>query len=55
MGFMRSLVIKLMVFVAVVEKLGHVNFMVLVSGLALVIVGLVCADMLVTNLSSRAQ
>ena len=52
---MRSLVIKLILFAAVIEGLGRVDLIVLLAGIALVIAAIVCTDLLVTSLSSRAQ
>jgi hypothetical protein len=52
---MRGLLLKLIVFLAVIEGLGRVNFTVLLIALGLGIAAIVCTDLLVTNLSSRAQ
>jgi hypothetical protein len=52
---MRSWLIKLGLFVAVIEGLGRVDFLVLLLLLGLGIAAIVCTDLLVTSLSSRAQ
>jgi hypothetical protein len=52
---MRSLLLKLVIFFAVIEGLGRVNFTVLLLALGLGIAAIVCADLVVTSLSSRAQ
>jgi hypothetical protein len=51
----RRLLIKLLIFLGIIEGLGHVDFMVLISALALVIAGIVCTDLLFMSPSSRAQ
>jgi hypothetical protein len=52
---MRRLLIRLIVFIAVIEALGRLDFIVLLSALALAIAGIVCTDLLFTSLSSRVQ
>jgi hypothetical protein len=52
---MRRLVTKLIVFFAIIEGLGRVDFVVLLLALGLGIAAIVCADLLVTSPSSRAQ
>jgi hypothetical protein len=43
---MRRLIIRLGIFCAVLEGLGHVNFMVLVAGMAVALAVIVCSDLL---------
>jgi hypothetical protein len=52
---MRRLVIKLIVFLVLIEGLGHVDILVLLSALALGMAAIICTDLLFTSLSSRAQ
>jgi hypothetical protein len=52
---MRSLLIKIGVFAAVIEGLGRLDFLVLVSACGLAIAAIVCTDLALTNLSSRAR
>jgi hypothetical protein len=51
---MRRLAIRLLLFVAVVEGLGRVDFMVMLSALGLLIAVIVCTDLFM-NPSSRAR
>ena len=44
---MRRLVINLMLFLGVIEWLGHVDFIVLVAGIAAALAGIVCTDFLI--------
>jgi len=43
---MRRLIIGFTMFCAVLEGLGHVNFMVLVDGMAVALALIVCSDFL---------
>ena len=43
---MRRLIIGFTMFCAVLEGLGHVNFMVLVAGMAVALALIVCSDFL---------
>jgi hypothetical protein len=52
---MRKLAIKVLVFLAILEGLRRVDLPVLLLALGLGIAAIVCADLLVTNPSSRAQ
>jgi hypothetical protein len=52
---MRRLVINVIVFAALIEGLGRVDFLALLAALGLGIAAIVCTDLLFTNLSSRAQ
>lgn len=52
---MRNLIVNVIVFIAVLEGLGRMDFVALVAALALGFAALVCTDLLITNLSSRAQ
>ena len=52
---MRNLLINVIVFVAVIEGLGRLDFLVLLAALGLGIAAIVCTDLLFTSLSSRAQ
>jgi hypothetical protein len=49
------MVIKLVLFIALIEVLGRVDFLVLLLALGLGIAAIVCTDLLVTSLSSRAR
>jgi hypothetical protein len=44
---MRRLVINLMLFLGVIEWLGHVDFLVLVAGMAVTLAAIVCGDLLI--------
>jgi hypothetical protein len=44
---MRRLVINLMLFLGVIEWLGHVEFVVLVAGMAAALAAIVCTDFLI--------
>ena len=46
---MRRLVIKLILFFAVVEGLAHVNLMVLLAAMGVGIAAIVCADLLLDS------
>ena len=50
---MRGLVIKLALFFGMMEGLGKVDFLVLLSGVALAIAVIVCADRFLASESSR--
>jgi hypothetical protein len=52
---MRRLVINLIGFIALIEGLGRVEFMVLILVLALGILAIIGFDVLFRSLSSRAQ
>lgn len=52
---MRSLLINIIVFFAIIEVLGRIDFITLLLALGLGIAAIVCTDLLVTSLSSRAQ
>jgi hypothetical protein len=52
---MRNLIINVIVFIAVLEGLGRLDFLALVAALALGFAAVVCTHLLFTNLSSRAQ
>ena len=43
---MRRMIIRLVIFFAIMEGLGHVNFMVLVAGMAVALAVIVCSDLL---------
>jgi hypothetical protein len=43
---MRKLIIRLIIFFAIIEGLGHVNFMVLVAGMAVALAAIICSDLL---------
>jgi hypothetical protein len=43
---MRRLIIRFGLFCAVIEALGHVNFLVLVAGMAVALAIIVCSDFL---------
>ena len=45
---MRRLVINLMLFLGVIEWLGHVDFLVLVAGIAATLAAIVCSDLLMS-------
>jgi len=45
---MRRLVINLMLFLGVIEWLGHVDFLVLVVGIAATLAAIVCTDLLMS-------
>jgi hypothetical protein len=52
---MRSLLINAIVFAALIEGLGRMEFLTLLAVIGLGIAAIVCTDLLFTNLSSRAQ
>ena len=52
---MRSALLKLLVFLGIMEGLARVDFVTLLLILGLGVAVIVCADLVVTNLSSRAQ
>jgi hypothetical protein len=52
---MKSLIVNGLIFIAILEGLGRLDFVTLIAALALGIAILVCMDLLITNLSSRAQ
>jgi hypothetical protein len=52
---MRSLLVKIILFFAIMEGLGRVDLITLLLALGLGIAAMVCTDLLVTTLSSRAQ
>jgi hypothetical protein len=52
---MRGLVIKLVLFIALLEVLDRVSFLTLLLALGLGIAAIICTDLLVKSLSSRAQ
>jgi hypothetical protein len=52
---MRSAVIKIVGFFGVIEGLRRVDLVTLLTALGLGIAAIVCTDLLLTNLSSRAQ
>src|SRR6516162_8194768 len=43
---MRRLVVNLMLFLGVIEWLGHVEFVVLIAGMAATLAAIVCTDLL---------
>jgi hypothetical protein len=43
---MRRLVVNLMLFLGVIEWLGHVEFVVLIAGMAATLAVIVCTDLL---------
>ena len=44
---MRRLVINLMLFLGVIEWLGHVEFIVLIAGMAAALAAIICTDFLI--------
>jgi hypothetical protein len=52
---MRSLLINVIVFFAVIEVLGRIDLITLLLAIGLGIAAIVCTDLFVTSLSSRAQ
>jgi hypothetical protein len=44
---MRRLVVNLVLFLGVIECLGHVSFITLLAGMAAVLAALVCTDLLI--------
>jgi hypothetical protein len=51
---MRKLIFRLMALFAVAQWLGTVDILVLITGMAAVIAGLVCVDLLVNAGTARA-
>ena len=43
---MRRLIIRFGIFCAVIEGLGHVNFLVLIAGMAVALAAILCSDFL---------
>ena len=43
---MRRMIIRFVIFFAIIEGLGHVNFMVLVAGMALALAAIICTDLI---------
>ena len=50
---MRKLIIKLMLFFAVIEGLARVDFMVLLTAMGLAIAAVICTDLLLDSPSPR--
>ena len=46
---MRRLVVNLMLFLGVIEWLGHVEFVVLIAGMAATLAAIVCTDLLLAG------
>ena len=50
---MRRLVIKLILFLGVMEGLGKVNLMVLIAAMGVAIAAIICTDLLMDSASTR--
>jgi hypothetical protein len=50
---MRRLIIKFLLFVAAMEGLAHVNFMVLLSAMGVAMAIVICSDLFLVSASSR--
>jgi len=50
---MRRLIIKLILFLAAMEGLAHVNLMVLLSAMGVAIAVVICTDVFLVSASSR--
>jgi len=50
---MRRLIIKLILFLAAMEGLAHVNLMVLLSAMSVAIAVVICTDLFLVSASSR--
>jgi hypothetical protein len=46
---MRRLVVNLMLFLGLVEWLGHIDFLVLIAGMAATLAAIVCTDLLIAS------
>jgi hypothetical protein len=50
---MRRLILKFVLFIAVIEGLGRIDLVVLLAGLALTAAALICSDLLFDSASSK--
>jgi len=50
---MRRLIIKLLVFIGIIEGLEYINFMVLLSAMGVAIALVICTDLLLASASPR--
>ena len=50
---MRRLIIKLLLFIGIIEGLAYINFMVLLSAMGVAIAVVICSDLLLASTSPR--